>query len=314
MKKLLLASLLCLAPVGAMQRQVTEPKALLFDLGGIFFDVSQFEYAKQLGFQTLLGYLFFDWKNPGNMKKIIFNVLDQADIQDKDPKFKPAHYKEGRPMPYLLSAYQAGRYTTQEAKDLALDAYDRLNDQEYFSCKREAVLIKRAIKVMFDPALYIEKMIKPYPKALALLKELALLTDDSGRKRHRFIAITNWDKDSSLLLRENYADELAVFDHFVVSGETGTVKPNQEIFDRAVEVAEVAKEECLFIDDQQENVDVSVALGIPAVLYKKPGQLRKALHDRNVPVTLKEASPEWQVVPLVLLVICAVAIALLSSQ
>ena len=274
MKKMILTGLLLVSGALVAMEQV-ETKALLFDLGGIFFDISKFEYAKEMGIDTIAAYTLLDWKNPGKMKEIIFGVLDAADIQDKDPDFKPAHDKKGNPMPYLLSAYQAGKYTTEDAKKLALEAFEQLKSENHFSCPREEVLIERALGLMFNPELYAQKMIKPYPDALALLKELYDLEDVNGNKRYVLIAVSNWDKDSSILVRERFAEEMSCFDDFVISGEIGTVKPNREIFDIAIKKSGVAKEECLFLDDQQENVEASEALGIPALLYKNAKQARE---------------------------------------
>ncbi len=291
-QRVLLVGLLALSgALGAMEPQVKEaPKALLFDLGGIFFDFSMVEYIKEIGIPTIAAYTLIDWKNPGKMKEVIFQVLDNADIQDKDPDFKQAHDKKGNPMPYLLSAYQAGRYTTQEAKDLALEAFERLKLEGHFSCPREEVLIERALGLMFNPELYAKRIIKSYPDALEFLKELGALEDAAGRKRCMFIAISNWDKDSSILVRERFKEELSCFDDFVISGETGTVKPNKEIFDVAVEKSGVSKEECLFIDDQQENIDAAEALGIPSMLYKNAKQAREEFVEMGL-LPMRENQP-----------------------
>ena len=302
MKKILLTGLiLASGPLVAID-QKAKPKALLFDLGGIFFDISKAEYAKEMGLSTIAAYLFFDWKNPGGMKKILFKVLENADIKDKDPDFKPAHDNKGNPMPYLLSAYQAGRYSTEDAKNLAMESFERLKEAGEFSCDREEVLVERALGLMFNPELYAERMIQPYPKALKLLKELK----DQGE--YIFVAVSNWDKDSSILVRKRFEEELSCFDHFVISGETGTVKPNKEIFDVAIEKSGVTKEECLFLDDQLENIEAAEKLGIPSMLYKNAQQARQEFEQRELlPVKKHEGSATS-------LKVGAVVIAVLASS
>lgn len=58
-----------------------------------------------------------------------------------------------------------------------------------------------------------------------------------------------------------------LFDIAVLSSEEGITKPNPLIFERAAERLGVLAEECIMIDDRQENCDGAKVVGMQAVLY-----------------------------------------------
>ncbi|WP_393082227.1 HAD-IA family hydrolase [Streptomyces sp. LN704] len=66
-------------------------------------------------------------------------------------------------------------------------------------------------------------------------------------------------------------------DHVVSSARVGIAKPDRRIYDIAVERAGVPAERCLFVDDTLENVEAASALGMRAVHYRAPEDLRRAL-------------------------------------
>jgi HAD superfamily hydrolase (TIGR01509 family) len=77
-------------------------------------------------------------------------------------------------------------------------------------------------------------------------------------------------------------DLTALFDHVVVSGEVGYAKPDAEIFEVALERMGVVASEVVFIDDNQDNVDAAVALGITGLLFSGVTQLRQDLAQLNL--------------------------------
>lgn len=66
-------------------------------------------------------------------------------------------------------------------------------------------------------------------------------------------------------------------DHVVSSARVGLVKPDPRIFALAADLAGVAAERCLFVDDTAENVEAAVAGGMTGVHYREPADLRTAL-------------------------------------
>ena len=70
---------------------------------------------------------------------------------------------------------------------------------------------------------------------------------------------------------------LGFFDGAVVSGFEGVVKPDPEIFRRLLDRFALTASETAFIDDTRANVDTARSLGMHAVQFQSPPQLRRWL-------------------------------------
>ncbi len=301
MKKRIYILFICLStPLMSMEVREKEPevKALLLDLGGVFFFKSEKSYMRQLGIEGVknaVGYLLLDWRAPWKLRQLIFDVLDEADVE-KDEEFKVAH-DDHRPIPYLLSAYQAGRFSLKEAKDTTLRSFEQLKEDGRYCSEREAYLVQRGIELMFSPRIYAEEIITKDVAALTILKALRDAQNVLGEPRFRLVAISNWDKDSFEYMRERFAEELGWFDELVISGtsDSHSVKPNKELYDESVEKAGVSREECLFVDDQHVNTVASQAFGIQSLLYSNATEFRKELEERG----LLAAPPQQDLSPMI---------------
>jgi epoxide hydrolase-like predicted phosphatase len=63
---------------------------------------------------------------------------------------------------------------------------------------------------------------------------------------------------------------LELFDAWVISAEVHMHKPQPEIYRLAAERLDVAPEQCLFVDDLQENCDGAEAVGMTAIRHRSP--------------------------------------------
>ncbi|MEK7325063.1 MAG: HAD family phosphatase [Chloroflexota bacterium] len=72
---------------------------------------------------------------------------------------------------------------------------------------------------------------------------------------------------------------VAAFEELVISAEEGLMKPQPEIYERAVKRLSVRPEEAVFVDDVLTNVEAARRAGLAAVQYKVgldvPGALRQ---------------------------------------
>ena len=92
------------------------------------------------------------------------------------------------------------------------------------------------------------------------------MTDDHGKKLFINAALSNWDRESFALLKQLHAELFSYFDHFFVSGEQHLLKPNEATFRNVLAKLNVKASECVFIDDQRENVEAAERYGIRAHL------------------------------------------------
>jgi putative hydrolase of the HAD superfamily len=75
---------------------------------------------------------------------------------------------------------------------------------------------------------------------------------------------------------------LDAFDHVVNSSVVGAAKPDQAIFEHALETVGVASTETFFMDDQQRYLDAAAQIGIVAHCYRCPDGLRAALSHHGL--------------------------------
>jgi epoxide hydrolase-like predicted phosphatase len=72
--------------------------------------------------------------------------------------------------------------------------------------------------------------------------------------------------------KEGYPREVfpELFDAWIISGEVGLRKPEEEIFLLAAAQLGLPPEQCVFIDDIQANVDAATALGMAGIRHRDP--------------------------------------------
>ncbi len=93
--------------------------------------------------------------------------------------------------------------------------------------------------------------------------------------------LTNFSTDKLPLCMRRF-DFFGAFDGIVVSGEIGMVKPDRAIYDHLVGMYGLTAAQCLFIDDNQDNVAGAREAGWQAVRYVSPDQLRRDLAARGL--------------------------------
>ncbi len=91
-------------------------------------------------------------------------------------------------------------------------------------------------------------------------------------------ALTNFSAEKFHDTRPRY-DFFERFRGVLVSGEERLIKPDPAIFRLMLERFDLKAADCLFIDDNPDNVLAAQRLGITAVRFENPSQLEKALRD-----------------------------------
>ena len=92
--------------------------------------------------------------------------------------------------------------------------------------------------------------------------------------------LTNWSDAVYDVI--NKFDILSMMDGRLISSEERLVKPNVAIYDRLCEKFGLVKDECLFTDDKQINIDGAKAAGMQAVVFTDADQYEEALKKYGV--------------------------------
>lgn len=88
--------------------------------------------------------------------------------------------------------------------------------------------------------------------------------------------ISNHEREAWERRRARY-DFLDAFDGYVLSYEEGILKPDPEIFRRALTRFGLTPATTLFVDDRDENIDVARSLGMQTLRFTTAPALREAL-------------------------------------
>jgi 2-haloacid dehalogenase len=100
-------------------------------------------------------------------------------------------------------------------------------------------------------------------------------------------ALTNWSAETFLISRDRF-EFLDWFDGLVVSGEERVIKPDPRIFRLLLDRFGLDPGATFFVDDSEANVAAARELGLDAVRFTGPEQLRRDLVARR---TLARSAP-----------------------
>ena len=100
-------------------------------------------------------------------------------------------------------------------------------------------------------------------------------------RKYRLYALTNWSAETFPEALKRY-EFLQYFKEILVSGKEGMKKPSAEIYELALSRFGIDPATTIFIDDSAKNVAGAEAIGIQAIHFKSPEQLRKELTQLGV--------------------------------
>ena len=86
-------------------------------------------------------------------------------------------------------------------------------------------------------------------------------------KGYNLYILSNITKDSYEYIK-NTIDIDSIFDGGIYSYQEGVIKPDKNIYERIINKYNLNKNETIFFDDKQKNVDAACEIGIKGVLFK----------------------------------------------
>lgn len=101
------------------------------------------------------------------------------------------------------------------------------------------------------------------------------------KEQYRLFGLTNWAADTFQLVYNDYAF-FQEFEGIVVSGTEKIIKPDPAIFRLLLSRYQIEASECLFIDDNYDNIIVAKELGFETVWVEETTNLRKELIELGI--------------------------------
>lgn len=95
-------------------------------------------------------------------------------------------------------------------------------------------------------------------------------------KDYKIFGLTNWSMETFPEARVHFGI-LQMIDRYVVSGAEGYVKPDPRLFQVLLDRYGLRAEECIFIDDNPDNVAAARNMGMRGIVFTNAELLRKEL-------------------------------------
>ncbi|KUG12991.1 HAD family hydrolase [Elizabethkingia sp. HvH-WGS333] len=99
--------------------------------------------------------------------------------------------------------------------------------------------------------------------------------------RYQLYGLTNWSAESFPYAYKNY-DFFSLFNGIVVSGEEKLIKPDERIYELLLNRYNLNASECLFIDDNYENIRTAQAMDFNTIHLTPEAILREELQKFNI--------------------------------
>lgn len=260
-------------------------KTLIWDLGNTLISTNKFGIAREIGLKDFFLYSIFDWHNPSKIHDHVFNILNLIETPSK--KTSLVSTAEGKTLPSLVCQWLEGTKTGNEIYKQAHEIIKEYSKAGYFVSHRQKTLVNRAIKVMFDPKILAKNMKRIRP-AVRLLKECANQKYCNGKTKHKLLILSNFDPETfKYVIKSKQCQEVFKYfdpENIIISGHIGLLKPNPKIYDFIIKKYQLNPKDCIFIDDQIENINAAINAGMTGILLENQNyrKLRKKLIELNI--------------------------------
>lgn len=98
----------------------------------------------------------------------------------------------------------------------------------------------------------------------------------------RIFILSNNFRERTEYYRKNFPELFEVADKVYFSWETGLVKPAKEAYSNLLAENDLKGEDCIYVDDSKENLEVAKELGIKGVQFESDEQVMEAIRDMGV--------------------------------
>jgi 2-haloacid dehalogenase len=112
-----------------------------------------------------------------------------------------------------------------------------------------------------------------FDRWIDMMEELVLELKGRG---YRVLGLTNWSMETFCQVRHSYR-VFDLMDGMLVSGEEHLIKPDPAFFQLLLDRFSLRAGECVFIDDNPDNVAAAIGMGMQGIRFQDAGQTRKEL-------------------------------------
>lgn len=101
------------------------------------------------------------------------------------------------------------------------------------------------------------------------------------KNKYKMYGLTNWSAETLPKVYQMYSF-FDMLDGIVVSGEEKLTKPDKRIYEVLLARYNLKASECLFIDDNKENIDAANRMGFQTIHFTKGVNLKLKIQELNI--------------------------------
>ena len=151
--------------------------------------------------------------------------------------------------------------------------FDRsmMSDEEIIaSCIARAPEYEEEIRMLFERT---ELLVEEYPYSYGWIKELK-------ERGYKIYLLSNYGKTSfEAAVNHGRLSFLPLIDGKMISYEVKIVKPELGIYEALIKKYNLLPQECVFLDDREDNVEVAVKMGFQGIVVEGYEQASETLND-----------------------------------
>ncbi|HRQ62667.1 MAG TPA: HAD-IA family hydrolase [Candidatus Dependentiae bacterium] len=245
--------------------KIMPKKTIIFDLEGVLFEEDKIAFAQKIGVGTLARYSLSSWSNP---ETVCLDTLQKISSQEANQPEVPLRHRD-RIMPRCIVDWQLGNATAQHVRQQLKSQLDTLHKQNFFRNDQEKDIITQILDISINPD-HLAEIAKPVPAMVNLLKHL----HDHG---YQLFILSNLAQEPYAVLHREFPHITALFQDIIISANIKMLKPDKKIFEHIINTYALNPQDCIFIDNQKENVVAAESLGIAGIIHKSPRATKNAL-------------------------------------
>jgi FMN phosphatase YigB (HAD superfamily) len=153
------------------------------------------------------------------------------------------------------------------------DAYERGEVDSQFMY--EEISRHASKKLDFNPLMHaVSDIFQPNEAVISIAQQLK-------EQGHRLFILSN-TCDAHFTFASTHFPFLKVFDGYILSYQVGARKPEKEIYEQALNIANCPHHKCFYTDDILAYIEAARSLNIDAEQYKTPHDLIQHLNTRGI--------------------------------
>lgn len=244
--------------------QLANAQLVVFDAGGVLFKKDTMAALSVFGFGAALKMFFKRPHLMPNVQDVFYEHLTALPAskraQDIQNQICCCRDDRGKRIPPILVDWLLGTIKGIEIKK-------QLATLTIKDSVEKEIMLKAADAL--NPA-HLKDILKPS-------KEVFKLAKKCKQAGHTIAILSNLDSQSFALFKEMHKDLLSIFDFIIISADIAQVKPCTDVYLTLSRITKVALDKAILIDDQEENIDSAVRMGMNGITFKSVHQVKKEL-------------------------------------